>query len=70
MSLAQVLDHVEHFLPGEDAFPLQQLHQRLGLPHGGEGQLVEGDEVVGVEGVSHDGEEDTGMGEQGKGEHQ
>ncbi len=54
LSLAQVLDHVEHFLPGEDAFPLQQLHQRLGLPHGGEGQLVEGHNLLGVKLLSHD----------------
>ena len=48
-SLAQLLDHVQHFLLGEDAFALQQLHQSRGLPHGGEGQFFDGHEVVGVE---------------------
>ncbi len=35
-------------LPGEDAFAFQQLHQRRGLPHVGDGQRVEGHEGVGV----------------------
>ena len=48
-ALAQFLDHVEHFLFDEDAFPFPHLHQRRGLPHGGDGQLFEGDEVGGVE---------------------
>ncbi len=53
-ALAQFLDQGEHFLPGEDAFAFQQLHQRRGLPHGGEGQLFEGHEVVGLEGFSRE----------------
>ncbi len=52
-ALAQRLDHVQHFLPGEDAFALQQLYQGRGLPQGGDGQLVEGHEVVGVEGLDY-----------------
>ncbi len=27
-ALAQLLDHGQHYLPVEDAFPLQQLYQR------------------------------------------
>ena len=47
-ALAQLLDHVQHVLLGENAFALQQFHQRRGLPHVGDGQLVEGDEGGGV----------------------
>ncbi len=53
-ALPQLLDHGQHFLPGEDAFALQQLHQRRGFPCGGDGEFFDGDEVVGVEGFSHD----------------
>ena len=45
-ALAPLLDHVQHVLFGEDAFAFQQLYQRRGLPHGGDGQLVEGDGVL------------------------
>ena len=48
-SVPQLLDHGQHFLFGEDAFALQQLHQRRGLSHVGDGQLFEGHEVFGVE---------------------
>ncbi len=49
MSLAQLLDHVQHFLLGQDALAFQQFHQRRGLPHVGDGEFFEGDKVVGVE---------------------
>ena len=40
-------------LLGEEALLFQDLDQRSGLPHVGDGQFFEGDEVVGVEGFSH-----------------
>ncbi len=54
-ALAQLLDHGQHVLLGQDACALQQLGQGRGLPQGGEGQLVEGAEVVGGKLLSHDG---------------
>ncbi len=48
-ALAQLLDHVQHVLFCEDAFAFQQLHQRCGLPHVGEAQLVEGHEGGGAD---------------------
>ena len=41
-------------LLGEDAFAFQQLYQRRGLPHVGDGDLFEVDEGVRVKGLSHD----------------
>ncbi len=52
-ALAQLVDHVQDLVPREDALALQQLHQRRVLPHVGDGQLFEGDEVVGGELFSH-----------------
>jgi len=40
--------------PQAGSLSLQQLHQRRGLPHVGEGQLVEGDEGSGVERFGYD----------------
>ncbi len=38
-------------LPRQDAFAFQQFHRGRDLPHVGEGQLFEGHEFVGVEGI-------------------
>ncbi len=48
-ALAQLLDHGQHFLFSADALAFQQLHQGRGLPHVGDGEVFEGDEVFGVE---------------------
>jgi len=37
LALAQLLDHGEHFLSGQEAFAFEQLHQGRGLPHVGAG---------------------------------
>ncbi len=38
MPLSQLVDRIVDFLPREDAFTLQQFHQRRGLPHVGGGE--------------------------------
>ena len=50
-SPTQLLDHGQHSLPRQDAFALQQFHRGRDLPHVEEGQLFEGDDFFGVEGV-------------------
>ncbi len=50
---SQVRNRVEEFLFGEEAFVVEQFNQRAHLPHVGDGQLVEGDEVFGVKLFSH-----------------
>ncbi len=48
-ALAQLLDHGQHFLFGEDAFAFQQLYQCRVLPHAGDGEFFEGDKAFRVE---------------------
>ncbi len=49
MLAPKLLDHGEDSLLGQDALAFQQLHQRRGLLHVGDGECVEGDRVFGVE---------------------
>ncbi len=44
----QLVDRVVDVLPGQHIFPFQPLPQRGDRSPGGEGEVVEGDEVVGV----------------------
>jgi len=44
---AAILDRVEDFLLGEDAYALQELHHGRVLPHAGDRELLDGDEAPG-----------------------
>ncbi len=50
----QVRDLVEEFLFRDEAFLVEQFDQCRALPHGGDGQLVEGHILPGVKLLSHD----------------
>ncbi len=54
--MAEVGDRLEECLPGEHAVPLQPLPQRRNLPHGGDGEFVEGHELFGIKRMGHEGE--------------
>ncbi len=51
MALAEFVDRVIDFLPRADAFSFEDLRQRGYPSHVVEGQLFEGDDFFGVEGI-------------------
>ena len=46
LASAQLPDHGQNVLLGQDAFAFPQFHQRRGLPYVGDGQLLEGGWLV------------------------
>ena len=50
MSLRQFIDGAVDVLPGGDVLPFLQFHERRHLPHAGDRQVVDGDQIIGVEG--------------------
>ncbi len=51
MALAEFVDRAVEFLPRADAFSFEDLRQRGDPSDVGEGQLFEGDDFLGVEGI-------------------
>ncbi len=51
LALAEFVDRAVEFLPRADAFSFEDLRQRSDPSHVGDGQLFEGDDFFGVEGI-------------------